>query len=120
MAQAHFSLRTGDVLRFTNKPIIEPWESHFYWKDMTFTLVDGVWFPTQGTLEYSIDSQKFWEERAHHFKITDLKLNPDMDAMDAFSTEDIPDGVPCVYIGQSGSSSPYIWQDGRVIPAGRN
>lgn len=123
IAQAHFSHRTGDVSKINNKPITEPWESHFYWKDMTFTLVDSVWFPTQGTFEYNIDCQRFWEKTAHHVKITEVQLNPDMDAMDAFSTDHIPDGAPCGYIGQHipvGSSSPYIWQGGRVIPAGRN
>jgi len=118
MAQAHFSLRTGDVFKPTNKPITDPWESNFYWKDMTFTLVDDVWFPTQGTFEVSIDSQKFWEKSAHHIKITDLKLNPDMDAMDAFSTAHIPNGAPCAYIDRPGK---YTWQDGRVIiRSGRN
>jgi len=122
MAQAHFSLRTGDVFKPTNKPITDPWESQFYWKDMTFTLVDDVWFPTQGNFEYSIDCERFWEKTAHHLKFTDLKLNPDMDAMDAFSTAHIPDGAICSYIYQhvpGVRSTPYIWQDGRVIPAGR-
>ena len=118
MAQAHFSLRTGDVFKPTNKPITDPWESQFYWRDMTFTLVEGVWFPTQGTFECSVDCQRYWSKSAHHLKITEVQLNPDMDAMDAFSTEDIPDGAICAYVGQrvpAGSSTPYVWQDGQVI-----
>jgi hypothetical protein len=116
MAQANFSLRTGDVLKFTNKPITEPWESHFYWKDMTFTLVDGVWFPTQGTFEWNLDCQEFWDKAVHHVKIIEVQLNPDMDAMDAFSTDHIPDGATCAYMGRP---EKYIWQGGQLIPAGR-
>ena len=119
MAQANFSLRTGDVFKPTNKPITDPWESQFYWRDMTFTLVEGVWFPTQGTFECSVDCQRYWAKGAHHLKLTEVQLNPDMDAMDAFSTAHIPDGTPCAYVYRP-SSEKYIWQDGRVIPAGRN
>ncbi len=49
IAHAYFNIRTGDVSKLKNKPIKAPYKGHFYLKDVSFKLVDNVWFPAQGT-----------------------------------------------------------------------
>ena len=115
IAQAYFNIRSGDIVG--GRPVAAGCDAHYYLKDVTFQLADGVWFPTEGTIESRSDLL-LGDREAHryHHKITDLKLNPDMDAMNAFSTADIPNGTQCSYMG---SRATFIWQSGRLVPAGR-
>ena len=107
IAQAHFNIRSGDIV--DGRPVEAGCDAHYYLRDVTFQLADGVWFPTEGTIESRSDLLLGDREtHRYHHKITDLKLNPDMDAMNAFSTADIPNGA-----------ERFIWQSGRLVPAPR-
>ena len=120
VAQASSHFKGGDIhLAGTNKRFGSSYKQDNYYKAISFELVDGVWFPTKGTMEYEgSDSRSWW---AYNISDTfaNVKLNPDMNAALSTAEADIPDGAVGAYRGQHipvGSSSPYVWQDGRMVP----
>ena len=50
----------------------------------------------------------------HHTR-TEVVLNPDFDAMDAFSNSWIPEGAVLFYL--TTPDIRYIWRDGKMVPA---
>jgi|GEM_PF-2157240 len=112
IAQAYFNVRSGDIVN--NKPVAPDNEADYSVKDIGFELVDGVWFPVEATVETKGDYQGDRETHKRHIKLTEVTLNPDIDAMDAFSRPDIPDGAVVAYVH---SPVRFTWQSGQLIPA---
>ena len=104
IAQAYFNVRSAER------------DAHLSLRDVRFELVDGVWFPTRATTEWRLAAPECREIIVRQHRLTDVKLNPDMDAIGAFSTADIPNGAECI---RRPSRAKFIWQSGMLVPAGR-
>ena len=111
IAQAYFNVRSGDIADGT---VAAGRDSHLFLRDVRFELVDGVWFPTRAATEWRLAAPECRETIVRQHRLTGVKLNPDMDAMNAFSTADIPDGAECK---RRPSQAKFIWQSGRLVPA---
>ena len=114
VAQASSHFKGGDIhLAGTNKRFGSSYKQDNYYKAISFELVDGVWFPTKGTMEYEgSDSRSWWAYNISN-TFTNVKLNPDMDAALSTAEADIPDGAVG---GYHGSMLHYTWQSGRMVP----
>jgi len=113
IAQAYYNVRSGDI---THGTVPAGHDTHLHLRDVRFDLVDGVWFPTRATTEWRLAAPECREIIVRQHRLTDVKLNPDMDAMNAFSTADIPNGTECKY---RPGQAKFTWQSGRLVPAGR-
>ncbi len=112
VAMAEFNVRTGDTV-FNG--ILSPGnDSWLYLREVSFKEIDGVWFPTGGTVATQLREPIGRENRTEKHEISDIRLNPDLDMLGVFSTDDIREGARVVYIGVSGE---YSWQGGEIVPA---
>ena len=103
IAQAYFNVRPGDI---ANGRVPAGRDSHLSLRDVRFELVDGVWFPIRATTEWRLAAPECREIIVRQHRLTDVKLNPDMDAVGAFSTADIPNGAECI---RRPSRAKFIW-----------
>jgi hypothetical protein len=79
-----------------------------------FKQIDNVWIPIKTTskMNYSLPNNGFIVSN-YEIELTSIQINPDHDALDSFSIDDIKDGAKAMI---HGISIPYIWRDGKLIP----
>jgi len=110
-ARAEFLQREGD-LRY-GEPLPKGLNVYNLYEDISFEEIDGAWVP----VEMSRLKRNLWPKghstTTYHDEITEIRLNPDFDALDAFSPHFIPDGAK-VYFEEE-KESTHIWKDGKPV-----
>jgi hypothetical protein len=78
-----------------------------------FTEVDGVWVPVKGKVKLHSTTPTTDLNTIAELELTSILIDPDHDALDSFSVDDIKDGAKVLY----GDKRPgeYVWQDGKVV-----
>lgn len=119
LAKADIVAVAGDV-KFprTGRRYPEGYRNHYLYQDVSFERIDGVWFPTSMTSRCEHEQPNWKSVRITQCKLTDIRLNPDLDALGVFSKADIEEGALAVYLGRSLPSTTllYRWLGGRVVP----
>ena len=84
-------------------------------ENIQFTEVDGVWVPVKAKLKLHDTSPTSDINAISDLEITLILIDPDHDALDSFSIDDIRDGAKVKY----GDKRPgkYTWRDGKVVDA---
>lgn len=87
---------------------------HSY-ENVRFEKIDGIWVPMEADIVYNQEwpNNEFAYHKIHH-KRTEVKLNPDHDALGSFVRDDVPNGAQVYIIGIDNIT--YRWQDGELIP----
>lgn len=75
--------------------------------DVTIAEIDGRWIAVSGT--FATSNQRFTSKR------TDVKLNPDFEAMKAFVVDGIPNGTRMVCTDSQEKGVVYVWMNGRIV-----
>ena len=112
IAQAKVYLGSGHLLPH-GESLAEGYAIGFSLRDVSFERVGGVWFATGAEVETDIRTPSGRERRINHPRITNIRLNGDMDALGLFSKDDIEDGATVGYIGEQ---IRHVWRGGRIVP----
>jgi hypothetical protein len=94
---------------------IEPeCKKRYHIENTKFTEVDGVWVPLEAKMRIHDtlpggDYVKFTRD----VELTSILINPDHDALDSFSIDDIKDGARILF--RDGTPGDYIWRDGKIV-----
>jgi len=112
IAQARFHIKSGDITKDNGRPIDPNCDGRYYLKDVSYKEIEGVWFPVTGAYESNSLLPDRTSSGISKHEITDLRLNPNLDEMDAFSTDDIPDGAEVRF---AGSLTKGIWRNGEIF-----
>ncbi len=117
LVKAEVHLTAGDMLN--GKPIEKGYRYDVTLSKVHLQQINGVWFPTNFTYDVS---ERFPDGhiRTHtENKFSEIKVNPDFDAIRAFVPTMIADGERVRFIG-SKRKQYYTWQKGEVLDeAGR-
>lgn len=83
-------------------------------KNVSFKKIGNVWLPDQADIELDRrwDNGDFANEK-QHYKLIEMILDPDHDALRSFERDDIKNGATVYLEGVPGIT--YIWQDGQVV-----
>lgn len=91
-------------------------------ENVRFERIDGFWVPMEVDMRmndyYGPGSFSRWNR---HYKLTDVVLNPDHDALGSFDNPlENPRNDPELKNGASvrKDGSRYVWQDGKLVPKG--
>ena len=114
VAKADIVESPGDVLvlsRGTRRH--EGHYNRYLFHDVSFERIDGVWFPTSMTSRVELSGIGWKEVDIIQCEVSDIRLNPDLDALGVFSKADIEEGAVAGYVG---TSLQYKWLGGRLVP----
>ncbi len=89
-------------------------QKNYIIENTKFTDVNGVWVPVEAKMRIHDtlpggDYVKFTKD----VELTSILIDPDHDALDSFSIDDIKDGVRVLFRG--GPPGKYIWRDGKAV-----
>jgi len=113
LAQAEVFLGAGHYLP-NGESLAPGYASEYRLSDVTLENVDGVWFATGATVVSDITFPGARERRTNRPRISSVRLNPNLDTLGLFTTEDIEDGASVGYIGRR---TEHVWQGGRAVRA---
>ena len=83
--------------------------------NVVFKSIDGVWIPVEKDFQY-FNSDSRWSEDKHHYRISEVILNPDHDALESF----VPapqEGANVSIEGATGIKvkREYTWRNGQIV-----
>ena len=79
-----------------------------------FTQVDGVWVPVTAKMEYDYKLPDGGHvQHNKDVELISILIDPDHDALDSFSVDDIKDGAKAIIRGVRGVDC--TWRDGKVV-----
>ena len=78
-----------------------------------FTEIDGVWVPVKGKVKVHYTAPTNELNTIADVKLTSILIDPDHDALDSFSIDDIKDGARVHFV--DGAPGKYIWRDGKAV-----
>ena len=86
--------------------------------NLKFRKIHGAWLPVETEQRYHrfYKRDKF-EDNKTHTQFKEIMLNPDHDALNSFSPDDVHDGTPVFLrnVRLNTKSNTLIWQNGRVV-----
>lgn len=87
-------------------------------ENVRYKKAGGKWFPVEADCERRFKYANGSTARsAYHFKVTEIVLNPDHEALKSFVPDDIPDGTMAVDADRT--SVEYEWQNGEMVEVKR-
>jgi len=110
-AKASIHLKPGHINRSGEK--ITTAYADYLVDNVSFKNIDGVWVQTGATVMSDMTNPAFHEVRRFNPRLTNIRLNPDLDKLDVFTKDDIEEGAPAAYVGVPGW---YRWQSGQLLP----
>jgi len=123
--------RDGDDLQNTTKLPPPPPDKRVEGKDslvidnIKFKKVQGVWVPVEGRTKKSIEwpKHRFFKKEKVNFKITEIVLNPDHDALESFANPAKnplvdPELVNGTRVRLGNDRIECTWRNGRLIDGG--
>ncbi len=88
-------------------------KTSFSLKEVRFEKVNDVWIPMEAVTDWNkVISNGDYQRSICHYKRTEIKLNPDHDALGSFLPDDIRNGAEVRILGQT---IKYEWQDGKAV-----
>ncbi|MFH1715999.1 MAG: hypothetical protein ABIF19_01500 [Planctomycetota bacterium] len=119
IAKAELRKGPGNVLA-TGYVLPENDTSFVFLKNVRFKKIGDLWVPIEADVSngrHKLNS-RFNNTVSSHYKITEIELNPDHDALGSFVPDDILNGATVrIFKGNSlvGIPGRYTWQDGKVV-----
>jgi len=94
---------------------LRPGDKHLFIMENThFRDVNGVWLPVKAKIKDNLElSGGGHKNQTTNFELTSILINPDHDALDSFSIDDIKDGARVYFTDNR--PGKYFWQDGKVV-----
>jgi hypothetical protein len=90
--------------------------------NVEFKKVQDVWIPVEGHMKKHVEWPKhgFFTKDEATFKITEIKLNPDHDALNSFADPiknptldpELVDGTPV----RLSDNARHVWRNGKIVP----
>jgi len=102
--------RSGDVIE--NSKIAADVVSSY--EITRFEKINNIWFPMEASAIKKVTYRYGnFSEISSRFRITNLELNPDHNALHSFEPNDIPNGTGFTVVNYIGFK--FTWQDGKLI-----
>jgi RNA polymerase sigma-70 factor (ECF subfamily) len=112
LAQAEIHLPPGHFYPNGERSIAGA-SSHCSLRDVSFQKVEGIWFATSAAAVGEIQDPEFSSIETSQPRITNIVVNPDMDALEIFSTDAIKDGATVAF---SRETIRHRWRNGKIVP----
>ena len=106
--------KSGD---FYKSRVLDGGTMKFVITNNEFKEVDGVWVPVKATAQFNRSRPNVAHIKAEiNIELTSILINPDHDALDSFSVDDIKNGSQVFFAGRFNPAQEKLtWKDGKVV-----
>jgi hypothetical protein len=116
LARAEMHMREGDTYECSNTLLHEGETVGFSMDDVRYQQIDGVWVLAEYACSVSKSSPARGLQRyTGHYKASNIRLNPEFEALRAFKPDGIEDGRKVFVAGPGNLGSYAVWQKGEVV-----
>jgi len=120
VAKAEVFQGEGDLYGARNMPLPPGVTQHFVLENVRFAEMNGVWVPMECETRLELKAPDGTSKSVSHHKRTEVKLNPDFDALGSFLPEDIREGATTFVAPRNmrpgGPMVRCVWHNGKPVP----